>query len=181
MNYKVSQISWPTDSTNKQAGLQLTSSQLEDLPDQHETRLSKRVLFPIHLFSIVWQVTVLFHFFLGTERQHGMNHSMGWTLLPAWIYVLPCHQEEAQPALLGKGLRAIDSATGRTWQRGTSLRSFKGDCASHQTRALRTLCCWSYHHWQIFCLQPCSSKHLKAGWICPDLQSLLPVCPANAG
>lgn len=31
-------------------------------------------------------------------------------------------------------------------------------------------CCWSHHHCSIFCPQPCPSKHLRVGWICPDLQ-----------
>lgn len=77
------QMSWPTDSTSKLAGLQLTSSQLKNLSNQHETRFSEGVPFSIHLLSIVWQVTILFCFFLGRQTQHG--YALQFPILLEWI------------------------------------------------------------------------------------------------
>lgn len=74
----------PIHSISNWAGLHLTSSQFKNLSNQHETWLSKRVLLPIHLLSIVWQVTVLFRFFLGREWQHRCALQFP-NLLAEWI------------------------------------------------------------------------------------------------
>lgn len=54
----------------------LTSSKFENLPDQHETRLSQGILLPVHIIPVIGQVAVFFYLLLGMGS---IARSRSWT------------------------------------------------------------------------------------------------------